>query len=390
MRYPNRWLQTCRACLTLWGLLILSPAASADGGDPSGPPPEVAFDQALVCSTPHGYLKRSVMFIPVPETKTGTYTVMTKVSAETEDPITGRKSTVMKDVPEQRTRVYTEWKLVAGPATHLLTLQQVSGFEIDGTPVAPDALAARLKQPTLVVVTQDGRPLPPYYAFVFKPGTLVIGVQGAMGYADGEPEQPLVLPESIPPTFRLAKVDAEDRFALRMFRDAEQVVTAYRQTTRTVKDGEVEKEVCELHEVAVKQQMQTSATTLVPRQHVASVTAEGKPMEDVHLQALKKREYTVVVSRDGKPVDKFWLQNIKPRMLVLTPPVTMPVTTNEGAAVVGGGTHSAPVGAPGYAPMPAPVVAPAPGNAPVPTPSPAPVAAPAPSGAPGPKAPPMA
>lgn len=366
MRFLNRWPQTCRACFALCGLLVLSPPVNAGGAGPSGPPPEVAFDQALVCSTPQGYLKRSVMFIPVLETKTGTYTVMTKVAVEAEDPITGQKSTVMKEVPEQRSRQYTNWKLVAGPATHVLTFQQVSGFEIDGTPVAPDALATRLKQPTLVVVTHDGLPLPPYYALVFKPGTLVIGVQGPMGYADGEPQTPLVLPESIPPTFRLAKVDAKDRFALRMFRDAEEVVTAYRQTTRTVRDGEVEKEVHEKIAVAVKQQVQTSATTLVPRQHVASVTAEGKPMDDVHLQALKKREYTVVVSRDGKPVDQFWLQNIKPRMLVLTPPVTMPVATDPGAGAPVGPrptVEAPPLPSPGPKPAPG-VVRPRPAEAP--------------------------
>lgn len=317
-------------------LALLAAFAQADPGMDYGPYMEVAFDQALARVTPDAQVEiLTPMVKPVYEEQEETYTVMTKVHVEKIDATTGEKKTVAQDVPETRIRTVTVMKLVPVAKSQRWLLSQVAAFEIDGAPVAPETLAERLKSPTLVIVTHDGQPLPDYYAFPFKPGTLVIGVKVPthFGIHAAQPvpckpgftlpcEPGFTLPAGLPPTFRLAQIDQQDRFALRMFRAAEQPITAYCTVTKKVVVDNVEKEIQVCVPVTMKQQMQTTLTTLVPRQHVKATTAEGQPLEDRHLNALKQREYAVMVSRDGQPVDKFWLTNLKPRVPVLVPPTT--------------------------------------------------------------------
>jgi hypothetical protein len=166
-------------------------------------------------------------------------------------------------------------------------------------------------------------------------------------------EEPAALPDSLPPTFRFAKVDDQGHVALRVMLAEDRVVTGMLISTKKVTDAGVVKELLEQRPVTMQQQLRTSFTSIVDRQAVTGTTAEGQPLVAAHWNALQQRELPVVVSRDGKPVDPFWLQNIKPKMLVLVPPAT------ENFAAPG------PMGIPSPAPpAPEPAIQAVPGTAP--------------------------
>ena len=335
---------------------VRSPAVGSQSG--AGPHVDVAFDQALARLGDDGSLELlSVLWKPVFETKTEEYSVIVKVPVTKVDPVTKQETTVFQEQPETRTRIVQVTELIPEQKLRKFLVALMRFYELDGTVVEPESLAQRLARPTLVVVTEDGGPLPDYFAFLFKPGTLVVGA-GPSGLGMFAPSAPgpmatepqaaepsddgFSLPDGFPPTFRLATVDEQDQFVLRMFREENKSVTGFRTLTKTVQTEEGERQVSEIRPVPIMQQLTTSLTTRILREHVRVATAEGKPMDDAQLDALKQREYPVVVARDGRPVDPFWLQNIRPRMLVLvTPPTKFP-----------GATHGAPAPA-SPAPMPA-------------------------------------
>lgn len=345
----------------------------------SAPPPyvELAFDQALARAGASGMLEvKCKNWKPVYETYPETYTVTHKVAVQVENPETKQLETHYKDVSEQKTATRTVMKMVSEDAIRFLDWKEATVTEIGGDAVKGDVLRERLKTPTLVIVSFDGKPLPDSFAMLFKTGTLVLDLSqpkaiaqvpvplppaaipaplpaapapapapvpqqvpmpapatpkapatieaGASVVGDAPKQDAFAFPNAAPPMFRLASIDEQGQFALKVTAVAEKQLTRFVTKCEThVIDGK-EVQVCKCVPVSVTERFQGTSIVAVPAEMVSGATVEGKPMTDQHRAALKVREIPVVVSRNGLPVEAFWLQNIKPKMLTLVPPANQP------------------------------------------------------------------
>ena len=76
---------------------------------------------------------------------------------------------------DQKTFEVTKWTSKA--VQKQLSLAKATFTEVGGTKaLGKDEVAKRLKAGAPLLVTQDGKGLDPYYASVYKPGTLVVAV----------------------------------------------------------------------------------------------------------------------------------------------------------------------------------------------------------------------
>jgi len=288
--------------------------------------PEVGFSQGLAdLGADGGPRIQMTMLLPHYKKEAEEYTVTRKVPETIQDPVTKKLTTRYVEVPEMRTRTVMKAHWQGFKKVWPVQVATPAFFELDGSAVDPGTLGERLKKPALVVVTQDGPQLPGYFAFLFRPGTLVFHLTPDSVMLTAQPGairagEPAGLPDSLPPTFRLAKAVDQSHVALRVILATDRQVTGLVTSTEKVADGGEVKEVTQQRPVTMLQEFRTSFTTIVDQKAVTGTTAEGQPLVEAHWNALGQRELPVVVSRDGKAVDPFWLQSIKPKMLVLVPP----------------------------------------------------------------------
>lgn len=311
------------------------------------------------------------------------YPVLKTERYKVQVPVQENGKTVLKT--EEKTRAVTEMVTQTTLLPFPLDLNHIKAFETDGRAVDVRTLTKRIKEPTLVVTPDDGKMIAPYYAAVFKPGTLIIARQmggvviplpsttaneatpspirlvsqapnpGPAGApADTPPTSKkldIKTPRSLPPMLVFGRVAVPGKINLRHYSEAavEREVSA-----ETVQAG-VSKTVL----LKQLQKFTRSEATQLGLTEVKAMTGDAKPLTSQALSEKLKTATVVMVSSMGQAVDPFWLQNVKPDVVVLTGP---PNLTFGGAI--------------GYTPQPpapaAPVAVPAPASAP-PAPIPQPV-----------------
>lgn len=337
--------------------------------------------QQLVRATEDGQLELLVLACRcMPVTKTESYTV--KVPVE----VNGKKEFKTEEKLRTICEMVTESEVYAAP----LDVNQLKVFETDGRPVDVKTLVRRIKKPTLVVMANDGKMVAPYYAGVFKPGTLIIAPQAGGG--DGPPplsaanearispirvvsqveakpearppvpgEVPAAvnlklgidLPKSLPPTMLYARVPEAGKINLRHYSES---VGEREFATEIKKQG--------VPETVLMKQLQKftrSEAIQLDLSEVQATTADAKPLNAQALTEKLKKATVVLASSMGQKVDPFWLQNVKPDVVVLIPPAGL----GFGGAACYPMPVSPPAG-PGQAPPPPP-------GGPAPVPAPAPV-----------------
>ncbi|MEQ8787530.1 MAG: hypothetical protein RIC55_14600 [Pirellulaceae bacterium] len=326
--FKRRWIGPL--CICVNSVLIASHLLGQEMPLPASLT-DVSFSPGLARLNEAGHVQVGyVVLKPVHKQVQETYTVMRKVPKTVEDPATGQLKTVYEDVAETRVRTLTVAQLVPEQMVYQLPTTEHSFFEIDGTAADAATLSERLKTPSPVVVLRDGKALPAEFRILFQPGTLVVAAPSGFAPMHAPPADPappageaLVLPESWPPTFRLASIDQAGGLALRAPTSDDREVKGFAVMTKQIRlDDGTTKDVHEFNEVAIRQQLRASLTTLVSLDDVSGRTIEGGAMEQRHLDALKDREIPLVVSSDGKPVDPVWLKGLRPNMLLLSVPTT--------------------------------------------------------------------
>lgn len=245
-------------------------------------------------------------------------------------------------------------------------------YELDGKSAAADGVPRRLRQWTDVLLTRNGKPVPDYFAFLFKPGTLVIALpQPLPPAAHHEHPAPQAVPAPAPPpsTRNAAPAPNAPRTSasLRKSPGSAPIYTVAFQESDTaddepkfpeglppdrqfaqVKDGTISLRTIEEHSwegtgirtrpvteivdgkpvtvekqepVTMRNTVRTNHILHVPVEAMTAQTADGKALSGRELAARLAKETTVVVSSDGKPVDPFWLRALQERTVVVVPPV---------------------------------------------------------------------
>lgn len=303
--------------------------------------------QQLVRITEDGHLELMVLACTCkPVTKTETYTVKVPVEED------GKK--VFKTEEKLRTvcEMVTESHLYAAS----LDLNDVKAFETNGQAVDMKTLATRLKKPTLVVIANDGKMIAPYYAAVFKPGTLIIAPQNggdsnaplpsavhndtrrstvtgsSIKLVSQEVEKPapaqpapprteappadlglgIALPKSLPPSMLFARVPETGKINLRQYSES----VGEREISIEVKPRGVPETIY----MKQLQKFTRSEAIQLDLSDVQATTADAKPLPAPGLTEKLKTAAVVFVSSMGQPVDSFWLKNVKPGIVVLVPP----------------------------------------------------------------------
>lgn len=338
-------------------------------------------------------------------------TVYKEVQETISETIDGREvqKTVTKKVPVIQTQTYTVSKPVRIQKANTLGPETANFFEVNGRPVTPEAAVRRLGQQTLVVVTHDGKPVPEHFAWVFKPGTLVVALKPPVAMIAPPPPQideaPQPVPQPLPqpaspvppatrlapeprtvlvsqsaplepqnafpasaePTFVFASLDREGILKFRTMNEYSFSNTI--QAEQPAADGTPQT-------VQFPVDVTNRHTTIVglPARFVQVMTADGQKVTAQQLPRALPRERTVLAATDGRPIDPFWLQNIQPSvLLVVAPEGAVSMLAGHGGYGASGGYG----GSGGYTPasgsaLPAQVV-----PVPAPVPSPQPVPAPA-------------
>lgn len=285
----------------------------------------------------------------------------------------------------------TKTKMVPQLAPRIIDANLAKLFETDGRPVDLKAAGKRLQKPTLVVRSQDGKMIAPYYASVFKPGTLILSVTESqanttLGIAPAQPvgavrtpravtlvsqaeppaapqpPAPLKLdvapPKTVAPVLMYARVPAPNKLNLRSYSEGQAEKEFPTEVTHAGKP-----------EYVMMKQLQKytrSESTQLDLEAVSALTADGKAVAVQRLPDLLKAATTVFVMTDGQSPDSFWLTNVKPSVLVLVTPQGL-----VGGGYDGSGSYAAPVMAPAAPRTSAPVeIVPPPQSTPTPTPSP--------------------
>jgi len=338
------------------------------GGAPAlGGPGGEALHQVLAKATETGEIEltqqiQSMVF----EARQREITVYEERIETVEEVADGKavQKTVTRKVPVTRTETYTVAKPVYHEATRLLRLDTTRFFEVNGQPVPADAAVRRLREPTLVVVTYDGKPLADYYAWIFKPGTLVVSLmpQAPQGYGapveppqgDGQPvpqpveaprpaapqpvapvpsatnhtirgvvapvsqeTQPVqpetLLPETAAPAFLFASLAPKGTLRFRILNEFRSSNTV--QAEQTGSDGKPQ-----MANVQIQVEQLNNTIVTLPLQFASVNRINSRPISADELSRVLSREQAAVVSPDGKAIDPFWLQNIRGTVFVVVPP----------------------------------------------------------------------
>jgi hypothetical protein len=364
---------------------------------------------------------------PVTEIRERSVTVWEERAVQVEKEVNGQKvsETVTEKVPKQVTEQYTASRYVSEAYAMKADPNTTKYFELDGRPASMATVATRLSKPTLVLLVWDGKPVPEYYAWIFKPGTLVIAAQPqAPQPAPGAPSAPATAIRTFSASAAELVVDQSLASGAALADTFNAVPVSFQETPEPVNPPEVtfpnaaapmlvfgsrDREgmfnLRQMNEYSFFKQVQveeqnadgnTEVQTIqlnvtnrnnnivqLPEQFVKTFLASGRRVDPRELSQQLPRELTVVASADGKPVDKFWLENIKPTVLVVVPPM------GALGGYYGHGGYSAPTPEPAVEPQPVeatppPAEVPAPRRAPAPVPPPAPTPVPETAPAPAP------
>ncbi len=261
----------------------------------------------------------------------------------------GKSVVKKKIVPE----TYMTTRRVSTAVYMAIPQEKVALFDTAGKAVTLASVRSRLDQPTLVLVTEDGK-LHPSYAGLFKQETLVLAYSSRPVAAppgavpaprqDTPPPPPAaqlqparrapqvqfvqqpakqanapetakpksLFPDGPAPTFRYCQLQDQGKtVAVRHFFESQQPLTLFKKVS---KDG-VEKMV----PYQLVKTIGADETTLWDRNMVKFLTVAGKPADAARISAMS-RETAVIASADDQPVDKFWLQNINPDATVIVLP----------------------------------------------------------------------
>lgn len=321
---------------------------------------------------------REVMFKPVFETQTGvrkvtayqeesrirtetviqdgeqvqvekTYTVKVPV-----EKIENFEFTVCIMVPETKSTVFVSH---ADGTAYVRKLDQVAVglFETDGKPAIRASLSRRLQDWSLVLLTHDGKPAPDYYAYLFKPGTLVLALPQPAADApmlhpgpapapappavssvfaspreipvrlaafQNSPVSDVEFPASPPPDFKFAQIGEPGTLRLRTLIEFSTQQTGMCTEQKPVLVEGVTKTVEACRPVQMTHIVRTNDIWVIPLDSVTATTGDGRSLSSKELTTQLTKETTVLVSRDGRPVDPFWLRNLTSRALVLVTPPT--------------------------------------------------------------------
>jgi hypothetical protein len=292
------------------------------------------------------------------ETRNQTVKVL-KDGRETEETVPVKvnvETMVPKTVTYLETQFVIETKIHTFPAsTNAFRREadkaEVPLFDLAGNRLTVTAVADRLRDWTLVVISKTGKPLDRKYAGIFKPTTIVIGVppqaismptyvpaptQESAPAPAGAPEfkaiafladeAPPQLPNGPEPTFAIAKVWGDKTVALRTEEEKTLEMTSMvaREEER-MREGKAYKVT-----VAVPQQIQKTIeireTVKYPTNQVSVTRIPNKSVTTGELASILAVETLAMVSADGKPVDPFWQRNLRDGTLVIVAPTAAPST----------------------------------------------------------------
>ena len=320
-----------------WVLLGCLWSASALRAQPLFLPPlETPIEQAAAHATADKLILVRVFREFVVQQREELYPVEVKVAKTVTDPATQQTTTVYASQTEMRTRTVSVAKPVYKQVAVTLDLAKVAATELSGARLDAAVLQTRLAKQGLVLIKMMGPALPKEYEVLFKPETIVIDLSSPDAQVPTAPLPPggapppapaeanLPVGADLPPQFRLASIDADGRYVLKVVQALDLTSTQYVTKTeiKLVDGKEIPAVVCV--PVAVTERRESSHATVYPESAISAVTVDEKPLEDRHRNALRAREIPVVVSFHGKAVPSFWLQNIRPAMLVLTVPTSNP------------------------------------------------------------------
>ena len=304
---------------------------------------EGGLEQALASASPNGLVK-FVLWQAIPETATATrnVTVMEARVVKFKELVNGKEverektETFHVTRPEQYT--FVVWKSVS--VEKRADPQHTRYYETDGRKVDPQTLSRRLAKQTLVVVRQDGKPLPSHFASIFRPGTLIVSMEPLppAGPAPiSAPEKPERLPgKNLDPPAKEQPRDEETEGPkgpapqFQFFSLSDGKLNIRRTNERSFRQTAYRESVASSGtRTYVPFSMtiidRTSHIVQVDPQNVQLATADGKRIEPRQLPQLLPDEQAGIVSLDGKPVEPFWLQNIEPSVLVVMLPDGAPM-----------------------------------------------------------------
>lgn len=304
--------------------------------------------------------------------------VFVDVQHEEKVPVTKEESytyTVSKSVPVEMPIEFALDEKKAGFED--MAHEAIPIFEIDGRPAKLDTVRSRLKSWTLVLITDNGRAAPSYYADLFKPGTLQValprspasyGVSAGRGMApsvlpvpvpsnpapaplppraiEADPnaatssllERPtslqltalqsaapasdgeIQIPPGLPPAFTFAQVNQKSITLRTSTERVENLTTMCTEEVSETHNGQtVKKLVC--RPVQVEHTVRNHDIATYPVDAVRVLAIGGEELEARDLETRLRKETTVIVSTNGRDVDSFWLQNVKPGTMVVIAPV---------------------------------------------------------------------
>lgn len=288
--------------------------------------------------------------------------------------------TAVKEVKEAREKIvdgekvveevvvpvtYTVAKMVSVKDVYKVSLKETEFFDMEGKPVDPAKVAARLKMGPTVLFAH--RQVPPYYLTVFKPDTLFLVVPmqfdlpgtfipapGLEGPDEAPAEGPAPRPEpatpavpapgagpeegpGVEPSVVLAKA-TKDLVTLRSY------VKEKSSETALIEEPD-EKGAKRKVPISIEVETIVDVEKRYPHKALKAQRADGKAVTTAELNKLLAASRCVLVSGDGEKVAPSFLEIVKPDALILIPPVAEPPVMSA----------PVPVGPPGVVPAPAPM-----------------------------------
>src|SRR5581483_22253 len=153
------------------GLLICLAASGAQGHGDDQP------TQQVLRAEPDGTWRMFGMF-SVPRYYPTTYTFTETVPVTVPTTVEENGQTVTKNITKyqvvQKQGTRMECVLESYMASSKLRPDSIKAFETDGRKISQADLQRRIKGDTLVVVSNNGKPISNHYLSIFKPGTIVL------------------------------------------------------------------------------------------------------------------------------------------------------------------------------------------------------------------------
>ncbi|MBI1344813.1 hypothetical protein GC163_00840 [bacterium] len=302
-----------------------------------------------------------------------TYEVKIPVTVTKTVVVDGQEQTVAETQYKAETKTGTRkvCKFVSELVCRPVDLKTTKAFETNGQPISAAALANRCEQPTMVVVSDNDKMIPEYFASVFKSGTVVLAlppepipqrmmapgaalmpapavmpappIASVTPPAVPQPAQPVAAPVPTPapdvtpapavtapipgttpvepmtpalpftptPEFVFLSRDGADLLKIRQMVEQVQSVDV----TMMMGEGSQAVEKVMKSQQTSKKHINTSLPWKIVK---VSLPIEGLLPQSRAKEKLGQGETVGLMSIDGKTVDPLWLQNIKPGVLIVS------------------------------------------------------------------------